>query len=180
MTEKRATKIAARALKAERGGKYQRHLRTVGGGGEITPHPKPWTCDKCKQPIASAKGYILVMDAESHSYPQKATSTEVELTEEALEARRAKGQRTEPPFGTFSLGEVKLSRSQIEFAAFHHDCDPYPGTDPYRFSVESAKTLEAWTILVHHLCEKTWMSTYDIRNMLGFWFENRGQDPYQL
>lgn len=75
-------------------------------------HPKPWTCDKCKQAIASGDGYVLVMGAESHGYPQRATSTGVELTEEVIEARRAKGKPTGPPFGTYTLARYASPRTR--------------------------------------------------------------------
>jgi hypothetical protein len=177
MTRKSAAKDAARARQSEHGGKYEAHLRTVGGG---TSHTKPWTCDVCKKPIASGDGYVLVMDAKTRNYPRRPTPEGVQLTPEAIEKRRAEGQPTEPPWGSFTLGEIADKPDEISFVAYHKECDPDAETNPYWISVERAETLEQWCGWVHHLCEKTWMSKHDIRELLGYWFENRGQDPYEL
>src|SRR5262249_3558859 len=67
MTQKNAKKSAARARKAEHGGKYQAPLRIVGGGAGNSP--KPWSCTTCKKPIVAGEGYIVVMDAETGDYP---------------------------------------------------------------------------------------------------------------
>jgi ribosomal protein L37AE/L43A len=173
MTKKSAAKVAARARKAEHGGKYEAHLRLVGGG---TSRTKPWTCDKCKQPIASGGGYVLVMDTKTHGYPIRRTPEEAQLKPEAIEKRRAEGRPTEPPWEGVFLGEIDFKPNEISFAAYHKKCDPDGETNPYWISVERAETLEEWCAWVCHLCEKNWMGTSDLRTMIGFWFKNRGKD----
>lgn len=173
MTQKNAKKAAARARQAEHGGKYQAHLRIVGGGASSSP--KPWTCSKCEKPIATGEGSIDVMDAETHGYPRRPTSDEERLTPEAIEERRKEGRPTQPPFDIVGLSEFEDNPIQIAFAAVHYDCAPDPDPNPYWIAVERADTLEKWCRWVHHLTGKGWMSKDDIARMLAFWFTNRGE-----
>jgi hypothetical protein len=76
------------------------------------------------------------------------------------------------------MTEVEPIRPQIAFDAVHSACDPNPESDEYWFGVERAETLEAWCRWVHHLTEKNWMGTIDVRAMLAFWFKNRGLDLF--
>jgi hypothetical protein len=55
MTKKNANKVAARALKAEHGGSYERHLRNIGGAKAAKPKPAQWICDTCGEVIKCAK-----------------------------------------------------------------------------------------------------------------------------
>lgn len=78
------------------------------------------------------------------------------------------------------LAKLEAPKPQIEFAAYHHACDPDPNKDPYWFDIERAPTLKSWCGWVHHLCGKTWMGKQDVERMLTFWFKNRGVDMHTL
>ncbi|HEY3816390.1 MAG TPA: hypothetical protein VGL81_04425 [Polyangiaceae bacterium] len=173
MTTKNAKKDGARARQAEHGGKYEGHLRTVGGG---TSRTKPWTCEVCKQPIEGKKGYVVIMDRVTRNHPTDPTPTDMQLTDEAIAERRRNGEPTEPPFESVRMGEIKLPLDRNLFEAYHRDCDPDPDTNPYWISADEADSLEAWCAWMEHLCEKNWMGVPDLRNMIAFWFENRGDD----
>jgi hypothetical protein len=173
MTRKSAAKDAARARQREHGGKYEAHLRTVGG---TTSHAKPWTCEVCKKAISAGQGYVVVMDVDSHGHPRRPSANEVEFTDVAIQERRSKGEPTEVALAdSYLISEVQVPKRQIEFGAFHQDCDPYPGTSAYGIEVQRADTLEAWCGWMHHLCGTGWMGLPDIRDMIAFWFGNRGQ-----
>ncbi|TKD12363.1 hypothetical protein [Polyangium fumosum] len=178
MTQKNAKKAAARARQATQGGKYQANLRIVGGGAGSSP--KPWTCSKCKKPIAAGEGSVDVMDAETGGSPRRPTSSERRLTPEAIEERQKQGRPTQPPFDGFSIGELERNPIQIAFGAYHFECVESADMEPYWIAVERAETLEQWCHWVHHLTEKTWMAKDDIARMLAFWFTNRGEDIYQV
>lgn len=165
MTKKNATKVAARARQAAHGGNYAAHHRIVGGGGPSGPTTKPWMCTHCKKPIAAGDGYILVMDPGSKGYPNPQPTKSDPPTDHGM---------------TFqSFADLKPRRPDVEYDVLHHECDPNPDTNPYWFAVERADTLEAWCGWVHHLGEKTWMGTWDMRRMIAFWFSNRGEDIYK-
>lgn len=178
MTQKNAKKTAARARKAEHGGKYQANLRIVGGGAGSSP--KPWTCSKCGKPIAAGEGSVDVMDTETGGSPRRPTSNEMRLTPEAIEERRKQGRPTEPPFDGIGLFELEHNPIQVAFAAYHYDCASEPDPNPYWIAVERAETLQQWCHWVHHLTEKSWMAKDDIARMLAFWFKNRGEDIYRV
>lgn len=131
----------------------------------------PWICSRCSEPV-SRDGYVLIKDAEHGGYPRRATSTEVTLTPAAIEKRRASGRPLDD--GMYSLGELDLQNDQIAFDVLHRRCDPSPDGSEYWIGIEDLTTLEAWCWLIHHVAEKRWMGTVDIRNMIEFWFKNRG------
>ncbi len=137
---------------------------------------KLWTCSKCKKPIESGTGYVLVMDAATGGPPRRATDTTLKFTAEALKARP---ELALPAVGLghiYTLSELEEQPDQIAFDVIHRACDPNPGSSEYWFAVERAKTLGAWCRWVHHLSSKCWMGTRDIARMLEFWFKNRGED----
>ena len=164
MTRKNATKTAARERQAQHGGSYAAHRRIVEVGSP--PKTRPWICSQCKRPIAKDEGYVLVMDAESFGWPQEPTPDELPGTEDENGLRHINVFAEIPP-------------NKIAFDALHRACDPHPNTSPYVLEPERFETLEAWTAVVHHMCDKRWMGKYDIRKMLAFWFENRGENIHR-
>jgi hypothetical protein len=118
-----------------------------------------WTCSGCKNPIQLGQGYIVVLDPEIAP-----PSDQSHVTRLRREIRRAS-----------SLFGDQSRNQRISFRAYHSRCDPHPATEPYWIAVEEAESLEAWCAWVGHLCDKTWMGVADVRQMIGFWFTNRGQ-----
>src|ERR1700722_1917487 len=57
MTKKTAKKVAARARQEEQGGRYQAHLRSVGGGGGR--HERVIQCRMCRTREGNSKEHVF-------------------------------------------------------------------------------------------------------------------------
>ena len=129
---------------------------------------KPWTCTKCGKPVRKGTGYITVADAEHGGYPRKATE------DGHLKLKPAADNPTPlDKLGAHALAD--LFRVEIAFDVQHAACDPKPEGNEYWFGVEEATTLSSWMRWVTHLCGKSWRGKRDVKNMIKFWFRNRGE-----
>lgn len=123
-----------------------------------------WICTVCDKPVANGAGYISVEDSETGGYPRHATDRDDETKPTAMTAAEIVKQ---------------LSPPAITFRVYHADCDPRPQTTTYWFGVEEAATLKAWCRWVAQLSTKVWICKYDLKRMLQFWWENRGESLWE-
>lgn len=88
-----------------------------------------------------------------------------------------------------TLGEIAKAQTQealwllkreinIEFGAFHSECNRYSSLSAYTFGTPA--DMEHWASWVYHLQEKTWMGRWDLMRMLAFWWTHKGEHPSGL
>jgi hypothetical protein len=159
--EEEAREEAEREYRAE----VAREFWSNGGRAVVHPEPRPedaapdpprapWCCRACGQWIPAMGAVIELMDAR--------------------EGRSVGGY----PKGRGDAGAAHgddwgLMHSDIAIYALHPECVPH-GLEGYE--IPAPVNLEEWIGWVSHLFEKSWLSRWDLRRLLTFWWTGRRLD----
>jgi hypothetical protein len=147
--------------------------------------PPHWRCQTCKLPITRQQAGLLTSYnanpdlGQVGAYPIDASPDEPpDVASDAAKVARDLDVATMAEQQRFQVQDAiwMLERPiNVDFAAFHGECDPNPKYHPYQIPLPlSPDRFLAWVI---HLGEKSWLGGWDTRRLLRFYWSHKGEQP---